>query len=165
MRRAMTSAGGLTLTVLLLVGLSIVSGPVLPVARAQSSAAQSAAPDRAQRQSAPRVVNRRDPFRSLLVGPDDVTGGRPLPPGKRGLVISQLTIVGVVSTPSEKIAVVNMRGKNRAYFLREGDEVFDGSVNRITEDGVLFKERAKDAFGKQYERDVVKSLFGSGAQR
>lgn len=165
MRRAMTSVGGLTLSLLVLVGLSVVPGPGVPVARAQGSDAKSDTPKRAQRPTNPRVVDRRDPFRSLQVGPEDVVGGRPLPPGKRGLVISQLTLVGVVSTPTEKIAVVNMRGKNRAYFLREGDELFDGFVNRITDDGVLFKERAKDAFGKEYGREVVKSLFGSGAQR
>lgn len=107
---------------------------------------------------------RRDPFRSLRAGPED-DGPEVLPPGKRGLVISRLTVDGIAVTPEERIAVVNMRGRNRAYFLRVGDEVYNGSVVEISDDAVVFKERTTDAFGKPYERDVRKQLTGSGAKR
>ena len=86
----------------------------------------------AKRAEAPRgVVSRRDPFRSLVVRPEDIGGGKPLPPGKRGLVIAQLTLNGIVASGSGNIAVVTMLGRNRAYFLRARDELFDGYVSQI----------------------------------
>ncbi len=126
----------------------------LPV-QAQGSASQA---DQKTKQSRPRKpVNLRDPFRSLLVSPEDMIK-QALPPGKRGLVISQLTVDGIVVTPTARVAVVNMRGRNRAFFLRERDELFDGYVAEIREDSVVFRERASDAFGRKYERRVVKPL-------
>lgn len=137
------------------------------VPAAQAQAAQAAAPKKqaAAKPAGKRVLNLRDPFRSLLMRPEDAAGGQPLPPGKRGLVITQLSVDGIVIMPDEKIAVVNMRGRNRAYFLRERDEVFNGYVARITEDAVVFKERATDAFGQTFEREVIKTLSGSGAKQ
>lgn len=115
-------------------------------------------------QTALPVAKRRDPFRSLLVRLDETAGGVPLPPGKRGLVIAQVTVNGVVATPTEMIAVVTMTGRNRSYFLREGDELYNGTVGKISEDGVVFKEKTVDAFGKEYEREVVKQLTaGTGS--
>ncbi|OFV80459.1 MAG: hypothetical protein A3D93_03950 [Acidobacteria bacterium RIFCSPHIGHO2_12_FULL_67_30] len=133
-----------------------------PAQKAAPAAAAPAAPE-----GAPQVVKRRDPFRSLLVSPDQAAGGQPLPPGKRGLVIAQVTVNGVVATPTEMIAVVTMAGRNRSYFLREGDELYNGTVGKISEDGVVFKEKTTDAFGKEYEREVVKQLTsgtGSGTR-
>lgn len=131
---------------------------------AQKPAAQAAA---GQPQGAPTGLKRRDPFRSLLMRPEEMmAGGQALPPGKRGLVIAQVMINGFVATPTERIAVASMAGRNRAYFLREGDELFNGYVSKITEDGVVFKEKTMDAFGREYEREVVKQLTtGSGAKR
>ncbi len=111
-----------------------------------------------------RVTNLRDPFRSLVSRNEEGMAGQALPPGKRGLVIAQLSVDGIIIMASDKIAVVNMRGRNRAYFLRERDEVWNGFVARITEDGVVFRERATDAFGSQFEREVTKQLTGSGAK-
>lgn len=112
-------------------------------------------------------AKRRDPFRSLLMRPEELAG-QALPPGKRGLVIAQVQVNGVVATPTEMIAVVSMAGRNRAYFLREGDELYNGVVGKISEDGVVFKEKTVDAFGKEYEREVVKQLTsgpGAGARK
>lgn len=132
--------------------------------RLQQKPAPKQAAQAAGEKTTPGVVKRRDPFQSLLVRPEEVAG-QPLPPGKRGLVIAQLTVNGVVATATGMIAVVTMRGRNRAYFLRQRDELFNGYVGRITEDGVIFQETTVDAFGKEYEREVVKQLSGSGAKR
>ena len=126
----------------------------------QQPAQKPAAAAPAAPQTAPPVVKRRDPFRSLLVSPDQAAGGQPLPPGKRGLIVAQIAVNGVVATPTEMIAVVTMPGRNRSYFLREGDELYNGTVGKISEDGVVFKEKTTDAFGKEYEREVVKQLTG-----
>lgn len=143
-------------------GFSLLLGAEGTTALGQTGSAQGTQATRQRRPARTRVIKRRDPFRSLLVRAEEAEG-RPLPPGKRGLVIARLRVNGLVFTPEGSIAVVTMRGRNRAYFLREGDELFDGYVGRITEAGVVFKERAVDAFGKQYERDIVKQLSGSGA--
>ncbi|MFB3094772.1 MAG: hypothetical protein ACE10O_02815 [Candidatus Acidiferrales bacterium] len=119
--------------------------------------AQESAPQKTKQSRPRKPVNLRDPFRSLLVSPEDMIK-QALPPGKRGLVISQLTVDGIVVTPTARVAVVNMRGRNRAFFLRVRDELFDGYVAEILEDGVVFRERASDAFGRKYERRVVKPL-------
>lgn len=118
-----------------------------------------------KRAEAPRgQLRRRDPFRSLVVRPEDL-GGRPLPPGKPGLVIAQLNLNGIVLTRAGNIAVVTMLGRNRAYFLRARDELFDGYVSQINPDNVVFKEKATDPFGKEYEREVIKQLPALGAKR
>ena len=130
----------------------------------QQPAQKPAAAAPAAPETALPVAKRRDPFRSLLVRLDETPGGVPLPPGKRGLVIAQVTVNGVVATPTEMIAVVTMAGRNRSYFLREGDELYNGTVGKISEDGVVFKEKTVDAFGKEYEREVVKQLTaGTGS--
>lgn len=152
----------------LLVGFSLLvcllgasPAPAAAVAPAEESQARQGT----SRERPRRVVKRRDPFRPLLVRDRDIDVNRRLPPGKRGLVVGLLVMNGIVFTPSEKIAVITMRGRNRAYFLRAGDELFNGYVAQITEDGVVFKERAIDAFGNQYEREVVKQLSGSGGEQ
>ena len=48
-----------------------------------------------------------------------------LPPGKSGLQVQTLNIEGIVGGPSGMIAVV-ANPQQRVYFLREGDQLFDG---------------------------------------
>jgi len=133
-------------------------------APAKAQKAPAAKKEAAKPAETQRVLQLRDPFRSLIQRGEEA-GGQPLPPGKRGLVITQLSVDGIVVTPTEKIAVVNMRGRNRAYFLRERDEVYNGFVARITEDAVIFRERATDAYGQTFEREVTKTISGLGAKR
>ena len=57
-----------------------------------------------------------------------------------------------------KIAVVAVQGRDRAFFLREGDRVYDGIVKEIRPDRVIFRERSRDAFGRVIVRDVTKML-------
>lgn len=104
---------------------------------------------------------RRDPFRPL------VSEGKPgvaqnLPPGKAGLVISSLRVEGSVRAPSGMIAVV-ANPQERVYFLHEGDQLYDGIVEKITLDEVYFRENTRDAFGRPLGRTVVKRIY-SGAE-
>lgn len=153
------AAGFIAGSGLLALALAFLAPGVLPAQEAAKPAAE------AKKDSARRITNLRDPFRSLAAKPDEAGSGQALPPGKRGLVITNLSVDGIVIMPTEKIAVVNMRGRNRAYFLRERDEVYNGYVVRITEDGVTFRERATDAFGQTFEREVTKTITGSGAKQ
>lgn len=108
---------------------------------------------------------RRDPF-ITLVGKQ--TGGSGpalnLPPGKGGLQVSTLILQGIVSGPNGMIAVVANPQKS-VYFLRVGDELFDGRVEKIEITGVSFHEVGKDAFGKPVEREVTRKLNPSSGEQ
>ena len=128
--------------------------PAKKPAKAKSAKPQPAAG------AQPRVA-RRDPF-DPLVGKDRPGSGSPerLPPGKAGLVVSTLRLDGIVRGPNGMIAVVS-NPQQRVYFLREGDQLYDGKVERITMEGVAFHEIGKDAFGKPVDRQVTKRLYPS----
>src|SRR5882724_10781401 len=51
------------------------------------------------------------------------------------------------------------------YFLREGDQLYDGRVEKIAMDGVSFHELGKDAFGKPVERQVNKRIYASAGEQ
>ena len=128
--------------------------PAKKPAKAKSAKPQPAAG------AQPRLA-RRDPF-DPLVGKDRPGSGSPerLPPGKAGLVVSTLRLDGIVRGPNGMIAVVS-NPQQRVYFLREGDQLYDGKVERITMEGVAFHEIGKDAFGKPVDRQVTKRLYPS----
>lgn len=109
---------------------------------------------------------RRDPF-SILVNKEtsgNVMAPVNLPPGKSGLQVQTLMIQGIVGGPSGMIAVV-ANPQQRVYFLREGDQLFDGTVEHIAISGVTFHEVGKDAFGKPLEREVTRRLSTSSGEQ
>jgi type IV pilus assembly protein PilP len=106
---------------------------------------------------------RRDPFESL-VSRQQGKGAPNLPPGKAGLQVSTLRLDGIVKAPNGMIAVVS-NPQLRTYFLREGDHLYDGTVEKISLDGVSFHEEGKDAFGKPMERQVNKRIYSSPGEQ
>jgi hypothetical protein len=124
-------------------------------------AGTASAPQAAKGQARPTPSGkRRDPFNSLIPTkkPEESVIPLRLPPGKKGLVIEQLLLQGIVrGIDGGWIAVVDNRTK-RAYFLHEKDEVYNGVVSKITPDSVVFTESATDALGKVATREVVKRL-------
>lgn len=103
---------------------------------------------------------RRDPFESLTGR--QTKNAAILPPGKAGLQVSTLRLDGIVRAPNGMIAVVS-NPQARTYFLREGDHLYDGSVEKISMDGVSFHEEGKDAFGKPVERQVNKRIYSTSS--
>jgi hypothetical protein len=106
-----------------------------------------------------KAVARRDPIDTLLSKAHP--GNDPpenLPPGKAGLIVETLRINGIVNSPTGMIAVVS-NSQQRVYFLRNGDKLYDGAVQKISLDGITFTETGKDAFGKPLERTVTKNLY------
>jgi Tfp pilus assembly protein PilP len=102
---------------------------------------------------------RRDPFVSPIVSKDGIT--RPAPnctSGKRCLVIPELVLQGTVKDTSGKMMAVVANSIKKTYFLRENDQVFQGSVEKITSDSIIFREYVKDALGRETAREVVKKL-------
>jgi Tfp pilus assembly protein PilP len=110
-------------------------------------------------------VAKRDPFETLLNKAK--AGNAPpenLPPGKAGLVVAALRINGIVRGSGGMIAIVS-NAQQRVYFLREGDKLYDGSVDKITLDSISFHEFGKDAFGKPLEHQVTKRLYPSPGEQ
>ncbi|MGH9445264.1 MAG: hypothetical protein ACRD3O_06020 [Terriglobia bacterium] len=124
-------------------------GPVLPIAAA----------------AIPLSKGGRDPFRLPPPPPRGLNltangNRRPvsLPPGPRGLIISQLNVSGILAEDATHtmIAVVT-NASNRAYFLRVGEELYDGVVTGITPAAVYFKQEIPGA-GEANGHTVVKRL-------
>ncbi len=189
MKMANTSA---TLLAVLAMSLSLASGvwaqetpakkPVAkpmakPMAKAKSSkpakavhatkSAETAKPAAADAAAAPtgdkiEAVGKRDPFAPLINNKKD--SGQHLPPGKAGLVIATVRVDGAVRSGTAMIAVVS-NPEQSVYFIREGDRLYDGDVEKIGLDGVTFKENSKDAFGKPVERMVTKRIYASAGEQ
>jgi Tfp pilus assembly protein PilP len=108
---------------------------------------------------------RRDPFESLVARQEAAAkGGQNLPPGKAGLQVATLRVDGIVKANNGMIAVVT-NPQSRTYFLREGDRLYDGAVEKISMDGVTFHEEGKDAFGKPVERQVNKRIYSMAGEQ
>ena len=108
---------------------------------------------------------RRDPFESLVGRQkSQADAAKNLPPGKAGLQVESLRLDGIVKAPNGMIAVVT-NPQQRTYFLREGDQLYDGRVEKIAMDGVSFHELGKDAFGKPVERQVDKRIYTSAGEQ
>jgi Tfp pilus assembly protein PilP len=127
---------------------------------AAPAAVQTAAP--AAEEKKVDLVGKRDPFVPLI---NTAKGTEEhLPPGKAGLVIATLTVQGTVQAANGLIAVVS-NPDQRVYFVREGDRLYDGEVEKISLDGVTFQQNTKDAFGKPIERTVIKRIYPSAGEQ
>jgi len=134
-----------------------------PAPKKTPKPAGSATPKAGDAEREPKIA-RRDPFESLIG--HEQAGGKtgPFPPGKAGLQVSTLRLDGIVRSPGGMIAVVS-NPQSRTYFLREGDQLYDGRVEKIAMDGVSFHEIGKDAFGKPVERQVNKRIYASAGEQ
>jgi Tfp pilus assembly protein PilP len=137
--------------------------PVAPAAKVEAPAATAPAEGKADAKDESNVA-RRDPFLPLVNDRKEGLGGDHLPPGKAGLVVATVRVDGTVSAPNGMIAVVS-NPEARVYFIREGDRLYDGTVEKIGLDGVTFRESSKDAFGKQVEREVTKRIYASAGEQ
>lgn len=143
--------------------------PVVKVAAPKKPAKPAAKPARegsgTPAESTEARVVRRDPFESLVSRQrQQGAAAQYLPPGIPGLQVSSLRLDGIVKAPSGMIAVVT-NPQSRTYFLREGDQLYDGRVEKITMDSVSFHEVGKDAFGKPVERQVSKRIYSSAGEQ
>jgi len=134
--------------------------PAKPAIKAVEKPATPGAPPEAAESEMKQA--RRDPFESLIGRQNKAPTN--LPPGIRGLQVSTLRLDGIVRAPSGMIAVVS-NPQARTYFLHEGDHLYDGSVEKISMDGVSFHEEGKDAFGKPVEHQVNKRIYSSPGEQ
>jgi type IV pilus assembly protein PilP len=101
-------------------------------------------------------AGRRDPFRSLLVRPEDRARGE-RPPGIAGMSIDDVVVHGIWRVRSGFVAQV--RGTdNKSYLVRAGDLLYDGEVTRVGPNEVVFRQNINDPQSVKPFREVTKQL-------
>ncbi|MFQ5789619.1 MAG: hypothetical protein ACE5JI_04000 [Acidobacteriota bacterium] len=99
---------------------------------------------------------RRDPFISLALGvgvlPPDVR-----PPGLAGMLIQEVSLRGIVKTTSGFIAMIQGTD-NKSYFAREGERLYDGSIETIEQGRVVFRQEINDPLRIEKFQRIEKSL-------
>ncbi len=126
--------------------------------------AKSAAPAKDSK-DAPKPVAKlsasghRDPFISPVRNLSTTPVGPNCSTGKKCLFIPELVVQGTVkdNQTGEMMAVVVNRARH-TYFLRQNDQVFNGNVEKITSDSVIFREFATDNLGRENAHEVVKRV-------
>jgi type IV pilus assembly protein PilP len=101
-------------------------------------------------------AGRRDPFRSLLVRPEDrALGARP--PGVAGMSVDEIVIHGIWKTRNGYVAQVRATD-NKSYLVRAGDLLYDGEVTRVGPNEVVFRQNINDPQSVKPFREVTKQL-------
>ncbi len=102
--------------------------------------------------------NRRDPFKSLIIGKVRPERQGPVPEGAAGLFIDEIDLTGIFRTSRGFVAQVIASNKEKSYLIREGDQLYDGDVVNITQNEVVFKQIVNDPTVIKPFREVVKKL-------
>ncbi len=108
--------------------------------------------------------NRKDPFFNPLLAKknnksnedEEESRGAP-PPGIGGTLIAKATLQGISLRNNGKVAIVQ-GADTRAYFLREGDRLFDGYLKTIDADSITLVRETRMKSGKVVSQDVTKRL-------
>ena len=110
-----------------------------------------------------KFTNRRDPFLNPLLrkkaasGDQEIDRGVP-PPGIAGTYIAEAELKGIsIKDKDGRLAILKGNG-NRAYFLREGDRLFDGYLKTIHRDSITLVRETKMRSGKVLTQEVIKKL-------
>jgi len=108
---------------------------------------------------------KRDPFISLMKKEEKSDAAEmvlppPLesrPPGLAGLLISEVTVSGMATGAAREMVI--LRGIDEStYFASEGTKLFDGYLEKVTGDQVMFKREQVDTRGKKRVSSVVKRI-------
>ncbi len=107
--------------------------------------------------------NKPDPFLNPLIVKkkaeqldEEIPRGTP-PPGIAGMFTAQVELRGISIREGVKTAVFRGSDK-RAYFLQEGDKLFDGYVKTIDADSVLLIRETRMKSGRVLTQEIVKHL-------
>ncbi len=133
-------------------------------AKAQAAQAPAAPAPRPEDRAAYDPSGRRDPFVSLLSRGETrlPVGGRPI--GVKGLLISELSVRGVMRTNGKLLAIVQAPD-NKTYSIHPGDALFDGTVKVVANDAVIFLQRVDDPLSPVKQREIRKTLRTSEETR
>jgi hypothetical protein len=100
---------------------------------------------------------RRDPFVSLVGRGNDPAKGGVRAAGIPGLLVSEVTVKGVIRGRLGYIAMLQAPD-NKTYIVRSGDRLLDGTVKTITQDGVVFSQNVNDPLSLVKQREVPKRV-------
>jgi len=130
------------------------AAPATPTTPTTASAPASTRPDD---RAAYDPSGRRDPFVSLLqIGDTKLpVGGRPR--GVKGLLVSELSLRGVLRSRGQLVAIVQAPD-NKTYTVHPGDTLFDGTVKVVAQDAVIFVQRVDDPLSPVKQREIRKTL-------
>ncbi len=103
-------------------------------------------------------AGRRDPFRSLLDGVQEEEGAARRPPGLPGTLIEELKLEGVVVTPEGIIAFAQNSRDNLSYILKPGTKLYNGEVDKILPEKVVFKQQVNDPKALKPYAEVVREI-------
>jgi len=108
-------------------------------------------------------AGRRDPFLNPLfmkkssgTRDEEVIPVR-RPAGITGTYIAELSFEGTCSGGGRRLAVLRSADK-RAYFLEEGDRLYDGYLKAILADSIILVRETRFKSGKVLTQDVIKRL-------
>lgn len=102
--------------------------------------------------------SRRDPFKSLLAATQVSEVRGPRPEGIPGLLVDEVMVSGIFRTNQGYVAQVQSAEREKSFLLKEGDQLYDGDVVRITDDEIVFKQIVQDPTALKPFREVVKTL-------
>ena len=104
-------------------------------------------------------AGRRDPFISLVRRTTQAAGtsANPRPTGLGGLSIEQIRMTGVVKGRLGFSAIV--KGvDNRTYYVKAGDELYDGKVRAVTADAMFLIQNVNDPLAVAKTREIKRLL-------
>lgn len=108
--------------------------------------------------------DRRDPFFHLPKPPEskvvedvEISRGTP-PPGIAGTYIAGAALEGIAIRQANKRTAVIRGNDKKAYFLHEGDRLFDGYLKTIGDDSAVFVRERRMKSGKTLTEEVTKRL-------
>ncbi len=85
---------------------------------------------------------RRDPFISLALGLNILPPDKRIP-GLGGMLIQGVSLRGIVRTSEGYIAMVQGTD-NKSYFAREGERMYDGMIEAIDSEKIVFRQEIND---------------------
>ncbi len=104
--------------------------------------------------------NRRDPFKSLMVGKElDLELGKIRGDGPAGCLVQELELLGIIKTSEGPKALV-IACDEKGYQIAAGSKLFNGEVLSVDFEGrcVVFRQEVKDPLAIKPYTDVSKCL-------
>lgn len=110
--------------------------------------------------------NRRDPFLHIIppktasqnAQDEEMPHGVPPTSGIAGTFVDKAGVEGIVIRSGNRRVAIIRGADNRAYFLREGDRLFDGYLKTIEKDSVVFIRETLMRSGRTQTHEVTKRL-------
>jgi hypothetical protein len=103
-------------------------------------------------------AGRRDPFVSLIGRGGETAAPGARPQGVPGLLISEVTVKGVLKTAKGDYVALLQAPDNKTYIAHGGDKVLDGAIKAITAAEVVFTQDVTDPLSLVKQREVRKAI-------